>query len=212
MDLTPISPEFFKRDARIVSEELLGKLLVRNYSGNTLIGRIVETEAYIGTIDKACHAYGNKKTPRVMPLYEASGIAYVYIIYGMYNCMNVITGEKGDPQGVLIRAVEPIEGLEIMSENRFKKSFSQLKLKEVLNLTSGPGKLCIALNIDKTLNTHSIFSEELFISDDGFRKFDTIYAKRIGIDYAEDAIDFLWRYYIKDNKYVSILSKKAPLP
>ncbi|MEG1254455.1 DNA-3-methyladenine glycosylase [Clostridium sp.] len=211
MNLKPLNLEFLQRDARVVSQDLLGKLLVRKYNGNTLTGRIVETEAYIGRIDKASHAYGNKKTPRVMPLYESPGISYIYTIYGMYNCMNIVTGEKGDPQGVLIRALEPVEGLEIMSLNRFKKPLSQLKPKDVFNLTSGPGKLCIALNIDKSLNTHSIFSEELFLYDDGFEDFSTVCAKRIGIDYAEESIDFLWRYYIKDNKYVSIIEKKSPL-
>lgn len=207
MTLNPLNTEFFKRDARIVSEELLGKLLVRNYGGKTLISRIVETEAYIGTIDKACHAYGLKRTPRVLPLYEKAGIAYIYSIYGMYHCMNIVTGEKGDPQAVLIRAVEPIEGLDVMSFNRFKKSYNELRKKDIFNLTSGPGKLCIALNIDKTLNTHSVISKEFSFYNDDFQDFEIVRAKRIGINYAEEAMEFPWRYYIKNNNFISIVEK-----
>ncbi len=129
----------------------------------------------------------------------------------MYNCMNIVTGCEGDPQGVLIRAIEPIEGIEVMSENRFNKPFTKLKPREILNLTSGPGKLCIALNIDKSLNTHSILSEELSLYADDFKDFKIVYSKRIGIDYAEEAKDFLWRYYIEGNKYVSVIDKKSSL-
>jgi len=211
MKLTALPLSFFQRDAREVAEDLLGKIIVRNYEGFKLTGMIVETEAYVGRIDKASHAYNYKRTPRTEPLFANAGIAYVYKIYGMYNCMNIVTGAEGDPQGVLIRAIEPIEGIEIMSENRFKKSFSQLNSKEILNLTSGPGKLCIAFNIDKSLNTNSIFSEELTLYEDNFKDFNIVYSKRIGIDYAEEAKDFLWRYYINGNKYVSVIDKKSSL-
>jgi len=197
MKFENLSLDFFRRDARKVAEDLLGKIVVRNYMGYKLTGRIVETEAYVGKIDKASHAYNYKKTTRTEPLFKSAGIAYVYKIYGMYNCMNIVTGCEGDPQGVLIRAIEPIEGIEVMSENRFNKPFTKLKPREILNLTSGPGKLCIALNIDKSLNTHSIFK--------------IVYSKRIGIDYAEEAKDFLWRYYIEGNKYVSVIDKKSSL-
>lgn len=205
--MNKLNKNFFQRDARIVSEELLGKILVRNYNGKTLISRIVETEAYIGAIDKACHAYNFKRTPRVLPLYEEASTAYVYAIYGMYYCFNIVTGEKEDPQAVLIRAVEPLDGLNEMSLNRTKKPFAELKRREVFNLTSGPGKLCIALNIDKALNTHSVLADELSLYDDGFANFEVVRCKRIGIDYAEEAIDFPWRYYIKDNDFVSVKAK-----
>jgi DNA-3-methyladenine glycosylase len=211
MKLNTLSLSFFQRDAREVAEDLLGKIIVRNYSGFRLTGRIVETEAYVGKIDKASHAYNYKKTPRTEPLFKSAGIAYIYKIYGMYNCMNIVTSTEGDPQGVLIRAIEPIEGVEIMSKNRFKKSFNELKPREIFNLTSGPGKLCIAFNIDKSLNTHPIFNKELFLYEDDFKDFTIVYSKRIGIDYAEEAKDFLWRYYIHGNKYVSVLDKKSSL-
>ncbi|HBL05729.1 MULTISPECIES: DNA-3-methyladenine glycosylase [unclassified Clostridium] len=211
MKFENLSLDFFRRDARKVAEDLLGKIVVRNYMGYKLTGRIVETEAYVGKIDKASHAYNYKKTTRTEPLFKSAGIAYVYKIYGMYNCMNIVTGCEGDPQGVLIRAIEPIEGIEVMSENRFNKPFTKLKPREILNLTSGPGKLCIALNIDKSLNTHSILSEELSLYADDFKDFKIVYSKRIGIDYAEEAKDFLWRYYIEGNKYVSVIDKKSSL-
>jgi len=211
MKFENLSLDFFRRDARKVAEDLLGKIIVRNYMGYKLTGRIVETEAYVGKIDKASHAYNYKKTTRTEPLFKSAGIAYVYKIYGMYNCMNIVTGCEGDPQGVLIRAIEPIEGIEVMSENRFNKPFTKLKPREILNLTSGPGKLCIALNIDKSLNTHSILSEELSLYADDFKDFKIVYSKRIGIDYAEEAKDFLWRYYIEGNKYISVIDKKSSL-
>ncbi len=211
MKFENLSLDFFRRDARKVAEDLLGKIIVRNYTGYKLTGRIVETEAYVGKIDKASHAYNYKKTTRTEPLFKSAGIAYVYKIYGMYNCMNIVTGCEGDPQGVLIRAIEPIEGIEVMSENRFNKPFTKLKPREILNLTSGPGKLCIALNIDKSLNTHSILSEELSLYADDFKDFKIVYSKRIGIDYAEEAKNFLWRYYIEGNKYVSVIDKKSSL-
>ncbi len=211
MKFENLSLDFFHRDARKVAEDLLGKIVVRNYMGYKLTGRIVETEAYVGKIDKASHAYNYKKTTRTEPLFKSAGIAYVYKIYGMYNCMNIVTGCEGDPQGVLIRAIEPIEGIEVMSENRFNKPFTKLKPREILNLTSGPGKLCIALNIDKSLNTHSILSEELSLYADDFKDFKIVYSKRIGIDYAEEAKAFLWRYYIEGNKYVSVIDKKSSL-
>jgi len=211
MKFENLSLDFFRRDARKVAEDLLGKIIVRNYMEYKLTGRIVETEAYVGKIDKASHANNYKKTTRTEPLFKSAGIAYVYKIYGMYNCMNIVTGCEGDPQGVLIRAIEPIEGIEVMSENRFNKPFTKLKPREILNLTSGPGKLCIAFNIDKSLNTHSILSEELSLYADDFKDFKIVYSKRIGIDYAEEAKDFLWRYYIEGNKYVSVIDKKSSL-
>lgn len=198
-----LKKEFYSRDARIVAKDLLGKYLVRNYDGNILIGKIVETEAYIGKIDKACHAYNNKRTPKVMPLYGEPGIAYIYSIYGMYKCFNVITGEYDDPQGVLIRAVEPINGVEIISQNRFNKAYEKLNKKEIINLTSGPAKLCIAFKLEKELNNIDLFHEELYLSEGISEKIEIIETTRIGIDYAEEAKEFNWRYYIKDNEYIS---------
>ncbi|MCY6482923.1 DNA-3-methyladenine glycosylase [Clostridium aestuarii] len=199
-----ISRSFYARDTLIVAKELLGKVLVHEVNGFKIKGRIVETEAYIGNIDKACHAYGGKRTPKLEPLYGKPGIAYVYFIYGMYHCFNAITKKEGSPEGVLIRAVEPLEGLEEMSQLRFKKSYNDLTKAKKKNLTSGPSKLCIALNINKDHNKEDLCGDVLYIEeDDNQNSFEIVEVKRIGIDYAEEAKDFLWRFYIKDNEWIS---------
>lgn len=203
-----LSRDFYSRDTLKVAKELLGKVLVHKVDGIKIKGRIVETEAYIGPIDKASHAYGGKKTPRLEALYGEPGIAYVYFIYGMYYCFNVITKKKGSPEGVLIRAVEPLEGLEKMAHLRFKKSYNELTKIQKKNLTNGPSKLCIALNINKQNNKQDLCGEELYIEEyDGKNNFEIVEAKRIGIDYAQEAKDFLWRFYIKDNEWVSYKRK-----
>lgn len=122
----------------------------------------------------------------------------------MYHCFNVITKEEGFPEGVLIRAIEPIEGLEVMSYLRFKKTHNELSKAQIKNLTSGPSKLCIAMNINKENNNQDLCTSKLYIEDSVEKEIvKIIEAKRIGIDYAEEAKDFLWRFYIKDNSWVS---------
>ncbi|GAA0115423.1 DNA-3-methyladenine glycosylase [Clostridium senegalense] len=199
-----LGKDFFNRDARVVAEELLGKILVSNYNGKILKGKIVETEAYIGEIDKASHAYGRKRTKRTEPLYGEPCTAYVYFIYGMYYCFNIITNKKDVPEGVLIRAIEPIEGINIMSNLRFGKDYSDLNKNQMKVLTNGPAKLCIAMNISKDDNYEDMSkSNKIYVENSKIDNFEIIKTKRIGIDYAEEAVDFLWRYYIKDNKYIS---------
>ncbi|MBU3202250.1 DNA-3-methyladenine glycosylase [Clostridium estertheticum] len=200
-----LTREFYARETLQVARELLGKVLVNDVDGVVVKGRIVETEAYIGSIDKACHAYGGKHTPRVETLYGKPGIAYVYFIYGMYHCFNVITKEKGFPEGVLIRAIEPIQGLDEMSKLRFKKDYNELTKAQIKNLTTGPSKLCIAMNINKENNQQDLCTSELYIEESMDKKeIEIIEDKRIGINYAEEAVDFLWRFYIKDNICVSV--------
>ncbi|MGH4124425.1 MAG: DNA-3-methyladenine glycosylase [Clostridium sp.] len=200
-----LNRKFYARETLEVAKELLGKILVHEVNGVKLSGKIVETEAYIGSIDKACHAYGGRKTPRLTTLYGRPGISYVYFIYGMYHCFNVITKEEGFPEGVLIRAIEPIEGLDLMSKLRFKTAYNELTKAQIKNLTSGPSKLCIAMNINKENNKQDLCTSELYIEDSVEKeKVEIIEAKRIGIDYAEEAKDFLWRFYIKNNIWVSV--------
>lgn len=205
MDYSKINyRSFFNIDARDLAKKLLGMTLVRNVNNIHLRFKIVETEAYIGTIDKACHAYGNKKTERTKTLYENAGVSYIYFIYGKYHCFNIISGEKDDPQGVLIRALEPLDNFEYLSLKRFNKPFNDLKLKDRYNLTNGPAKLCLALSLDKSLNNIKLYdNSELYLLEENYSNFDIVETKRIGIDYAEEARDFLWRYYIKDNPYIS---------
>lgn len=205
---------FYGRNTLVVAKELLGKLLIHKYDGKILCGKIVETEAYTGITDKGAHVYGGKKTPRVMPMYGKEGTVYIYTIYGMYYCLNVITERENEPQGVLIRALEPLIGLEEMALNRFKKNFKDLKKNEIRNLTSGPSKLCMALNINKDLNNTSFISDEFYIADidENIQKTferkedlcgEIVASKRIGIDYAEEAKDYLYRFYYKENPFVS---------
>ena len=170
-----------------------------------LKGKIVETEAYIGEIDKASHAYNGRRTERTEPLFHEGGIAYVYFIYGLYHCFNVISGEKDKGEGVLIRAVEPLNEFDYISQKRFKKDFAELSNSKKKTLTNGPSKLCMAYSIDKSDNYKKLYEYgDFYIENSNENNFEIIESKRIGIDYAEEAIDFLWRFYIKDNIYVSV--------
>lgn len=196
--------KFYNRDSLVVAKELLGKVLVREIEGQKIFAKIVETEAYMGTVDRAAHSYGGKRTPRVEVMYGDPGFSYVYIIYGMYYCFNMVTNGKGIPQAVLIRAVEPTEGFDLMAWNRFKKSYNQLTMSQIKGLANGPGKLCRAFSIDKSLNGEDLCGSKLYVEDGDNEKFDIISAKRVGVDYAGEARDYLWRFYIKDNKYVSV--------
>lgn len=195
---------FYERDSTIVARELLGKRLVYEKDGIKCSARIVETEAYMGVEDKAAHSYGGRKTKRVAVMYGQPGFAYVFMIYGMYYCFNIVTREEGIPQAVLIRAVEPLEGLNEMAQRRFQRDYQQLKVPQMRALTNGPGKLCKAFAIDKQLNGMDLCGQTIYIQDDREPMKEIIAAKRIGIDYAQEAIDYLWRFYIKDNPYVSV--------
>lgn len=196
--------EFYNRNSVTVAKELLGKYLVHKIEGQEIVGKIVEVEAYMGPEDKAAHSYNNRRTDRNEVMYGSPGYAYVYIIYGMYNCMNIVVEEIGKPQAILIRALEPIDGLESMAKFRFNKSFEELNKREKLGLTSGPGKLCKALDIDRSQNGVDLCSDNLFIlSEEKEASFEIVSTTRINIDYAEEAIHYPWRFYIKDNPYVS---------
>ncbi len=196
--------KFYNRPTLEVAKDLLGKNLVHYTNGERLVGKIVEVEAYIGAIDKAAHTYNYKKTKRTQAMFGPPGHAYVYLIYGMYNCMNVVTEKEGEPAGVLIRAIEPIENIETMIVNRYNKPREDFKKRQILNLTNGPGKLCMAMNITRAnysmdLCGHTLWIEEAKESS----PFDLVKTRRVNIDYAEEAVDFPWRFYIKDNPCIS---------
>ncbi|MCR4416871.1 MAG: DNA-3-methyladenine glycosylase [Ignavibacteria bacterium] len=193
MNYQRVNPDFFKGPTEKVAKKLLGKILVRVIKGKILSGKIVETEAYLDENDLASHsAVGMTERNKVM--FGEAGLAYVYFTYGMHYCFNVVTGEKGKGSAVLIRAIEPIEGIDLMK--KFRR-------KEDLNiLTNGPAKLCQALNIDKRLNGVDLkSSNEIFIAEP-FNKenFEIVVSKRIGI---EKSKDLPLRFYIKENKFVS---------
>ena len=196
--------EFYNQDAITVAKGILNKYLIREYDNKKIVTKIVETEAYMGTIDKAAHSYKNNKSGRTAPLYLSGGHIYVYLIYGMYHCLNLAANMEGIPECVLIRAVEPIGNLDEISFNRFSKPYEELTTYQRKNITNGPGKLCNALNIDRGLSGKSIFDGELYIEDNNDNNFEIVCDKRINIDYAEEDKDNLWRFYIKNNKYVSV--------
>lgn len=205
--MTGLEQEFFNRDTVAVAKDLVGKYLVRRYGGVTLAGRITETEAYVGRMDKACHAYNYRKTQRTKTLFSPPGTAYVYLIYGMHCCLNFVTEEEGEPAAVLIRGLEPRYNIDIISDNRFGCKAEEMTAYGKKNFLNGPGKVCAGLNIDRSLNGLPHGSKELFIcrnlSDAGLpdREEDRVpldirVGTRIGIDYAEEAVHFPWRFYL----------------
>ncbi|MDH4330688.1 MAG: DNA-3-methyladenine glycosylase [Candidatus Moranbacteria bacterium] len=197
-----LNQKFFHQETTKIARELLGKVLVRKSASGRgdkkLSGVIVETEAYTGPHDLACHA-SKGKTPRTQTMFESGGVWYVYMIYGMYHCLNIVTEGEEYPAAVLIRAIEPLEGIEEMKKNR--------KTEKLNNLTNGPGKLCDALGISKKQNCTSAISKdsELYIEDRGIKisPKNIKKAKRIGVDYAGIWKDKPLRFYIKDNDFVS---------
>lgn len=196
----PLSEDFYLQDTITVSKKLLGKNLFNKR--NSTLGMIVETEAYCGEKDKACHTFGGRTTDRTSVLYQQGGTAYIYQIYGLYFCLNVVTREAGVGEAVLIRACEPLNGLEEMKRNRTNRKTS--KQPELRNLTSGPGKLCQAMDINTDYNKSSLITGVLRIYDNKtIEEQNIVSAKRIGVEYAEEAKDFLYRFYIKGNMFVS---------
>ena len=198
-----LESNFFKRDTVEVAKNLLGKKIIRNISGNFFCAKIVETEAYLGLEDKACHSYGGNITKRNEILYKEGGTIYVYLIYGMYNLLNIVTKNENDPEAVLIRAVEPIEHIDAMAVNRFGKIYKDLSSYQKKNLTNGPGKLSMAMGIDRALNGKILSPDYLYIEDGEYVK-NIIETKRIGIDYAGEDANLPLRFYIEDNPYVSV--------
>lgn len=190
----PVGRKFYLRDTVTVSKDLLGKLIIRKINHKTLIAKISETEAYRGSDDPASHSY-LKITNRNKVMFDIGGKVYVYFIYGNYNCFNIVTEKKGTGSAVLIRAAEPLEGIEEMKSLRGK-------IKNIYELANGPGKLCKALNIDKTLYGKDVTEEgEIFISyPQRKEKFDIVSTKRIGIS---KGADLPFRFFIKDNPFIT---------
>jgi DNA-3-methyladenine glycosylase len=190
--------EFYTRsNVLTVTRDLLGKLLVVPASnGKRVSGIIVEAEAYRGPHDRASHAYAGRRTKRTETMYKRGGVAYIFFVYGMYNQFNVVTNVEDIPHAILIRALEPVEGIELMKHRRGGQAGH--------NLTNGPGKLCIALGIDRGLDGEDLLGKRVWI-EQGERVSRARIASgpRIGIDYAEAWVDKPWRFWIKDNPFVS---------
>jgi DNA-3-methyladenine glycosylase len=190
---------FYNRnDVLKIAKELLGKILVTQFNGQITSGRIVETEAYRGEVDKASHAYGGRRTKRTEIMYGEGGTAYVYLCYGLHHLFNVVTNKKNIPHAILIRALEPLEGIDIMLD-RTRKS------KLDFTLTRGPGNVSKALGLFTHHTGINLLQDEISIVDDGFKlnKKDIDVTKRIGVDYAQEDALLLYRFSVKGNKYVS---------
>jgi len=192
--------DFYQRsDVVKIAKELLGKILVTKWNNIETSGRIVEVEAYNGVVDKASHAAGGRRTNRNEVMYGEGGMSYVYLCYGIHHLFNVVTNRPETPHAILIRALEPIRGIDVMLERTGKKKLDN-------TLTKGPGNVSKALGISfKHHSGLSLLSKELFIAEDDFKlsKKDIIASPRIGVDYAgEDAL-LPYRFFIKGNPFVS---------
>jgi len=187
--------QFFQRPTLEVARSLISKVLVRRIRGRNLAGKIVETEAYVGPHDLACHA-SKGKTSRTSIMFEEGGCAYVYMIYGFYFCLNAVTEAEDYPAAVLIRAVEPLDHLNVM------RKFRKYPERDT-NIASGPGKLCMAMGIDKTLNGEDLTGDTLWIEDRRLEVGRIVASPRIGVDYAGEYKDKPWRFYVEGNPHVS---------
>ena len=183
--------DFYLQPTLVVAKALIGKEFILSRGGNTLLGRIVETEAYIGENDPACHArYGQTKRNAIM--YGVGGFTYVYFVYGMHNMLNFVTEEADSPAAVLIRALEPLEGVSTMKTLR--------KCEDTLQLTNGPGKLCQAFGITVKDTGIDLTDDIAYVLDSGYRPHEIAQTSRIGV---KDGQDKLWRFYQAENKFVS---------
>ena len=192
--------DFYQRGNVVkIARDLLGKVLFTSIDGVVTGGMIVETEAYSWK-ERGCHAYGARKTSRNAIMFQKGGYAYVYMCYGIHYLFNVVTNREETAEAVLIRAVEPIAGLE---EIKFRRSI----LKNDIHLTSGPGKLTKALGIDRTFNGKSLLDDEIWIEEPGMKLASNLIvaSKRIGIDYAGEDAQLPWRFSVKGNSWVSKL-------
>lgn len=183
--------EFFLTDGLTLGKALLGKIMVHHTPLGTLRVMITETESYMGETDKGSHTYGGKRTPRTEPMYHIGGTSYVYLIYGMYCCMNIAAREEGVPQAVLIRGGRP-------ADEESEQLMLTLRNGQKKHLADGPGKLCLAMGISREQNDVDMVNSPDFYVTEGIavRPEDIKCGKRINIDYAEEAADYLWRFYL----------------
>jgi DNA-3-methyladenine glycosylase len=189
---------YLNQDVLFLANDLLGKVLFTQIDGEITAGIIVETEAYFGIQDKASHAYGGRRTDRTEPMFGQGGISYVYLCYGIHNLFNIVSSVEGEPHAVLIRAIEPLTGIEIMETRRNMPATKA-------SISSGPGSAAKALGIDRSFNEKDLTGEEIWIEDHGIRyKTDEIAATpRVGVAYAQEDALLPWRFFVKGNKYVS---------
>lgn len=203
---SPLPPAFYEVPALEAAPRLLGHTLVRRTEDGHIRCRIVETESYGGVEDKGSHAYGGRRTARTEVMFGEGGTAYIYLIYGMYHCLNVVTSVINDPQAVLIRAVEPLTP----EDEALMRKYRNAAAKRPVDLSGGPGKLCRGLRIDKSLNGQSLMELDgpLWIEAGRPLKNETIMqSPRINIAYAEEYAAKPWRFFLRDHPYVPLLDK-----
>jgi DNA-3-methyladenine glycosylase len=201
--LRTLPPKFYRRPAEEVAPDLLGRFVIRELDGERLILRIVEVEAYLGATDRASHAWNGRCTERNRSLYEDGGVAYVYFIYGMNFCLNAVTGRRGNGDAVLLRAGEPLRGVETMLQHR-----GWSRLPRPGDVAGGPGKLCQALKVDRALDGASLSQGSLrFTEGEPVSSEEIVTGSRIGIGYAGDAATWPLRFAVRGNPHVS-----RPLP
>lgn len=205
--MAKLNRDFFGRDTLTVAPALLGKYLVRITETGPLVCRITETEAYIGRVDKASHAWDYRRTPRTQIMFGPPGYAYIYLIYGLHACLNFVTEPEGEPAAVLLRGGAPRGNADALAANRFGLPMSRLNAYQRTHFLDGPGKLCQALRLTRMDNGLDLTGETLFVCD----RLEDVglppqlgddvpvavhIGKRVGIDYAEEAVDFPWRFYL----------------
>jgi|SRR5690606_9058780 DNA-3-methyladenine glycosylase len=200
LDISILPQRFYLEGGVVqIAKELLGKIIVTDIDNQLTLSRIVETEAYDGRVDKACHAYPQRRTPRTEVMFKEGGRSYVYLCYGIHYLFNIVTHVENEPNAVLLRAVEPVVGLHFMADRR--------KVKSQINFTNGPGKLARALGITRDFNDLVLYDPQspIWIAEEKEKiaKPDIIQTTRIGVGYAEEDALLPWRFYIKDNPYVS---------
>ena len=195
-----LEKSFYQQKVMTVARELLGKTIVHESTEGITAGRIVETEAYMGPEDRAAHSSGGRRTARNEVMYGPKGHAYVYFIYGLYWCFNVTAGAlPGKPEAVLLRALEPVAGEDIMAKRRGATE------EKSTNLTNGPSKLCMAMGISKLQNKADITAPPLYINySSPIPKEEIVETRRVGVHYAGEWKNKPWRFYIKDNRFVSL--------
>jgi DNA-3-methyladenine glycosylase len=200
---TILERPFYEREILTVAKDLLGKIVVHETYEGIIAGKIVETEAYKGPEDKASHAYENLRTKRTETQFGPKGHAYIYLIYGLYYCLNTTAGKTpGKPEAVLFRALEPIEGIEFMKKRR------PAARGRISHLANGPSKLCMALELTKKQNGADLCTQPFYISEgEKIPEKNIVHTTRIGVDYADDWKNEPWRFYIKNNSFVSIQTK-----
>jgi len=189
---------YLNQDVVFLAKDLLGKVLFTEINGEVTAGIITETEAYFGIKDKASHAYGGRRTNRTETLYSEGGVSYVYLCYGIHHLFNIVSSVNGEPHAVLIRAIEPLKGKNIMELRRNMPATKP-------EISSGPGSAAKALGIDRSFNNKDLTGEEIWIEDHGIRYSENEIAAtpRVGVAYAEEDALLPWRFFIKGNKYVS---------